>query len=207
MLAKIRKTAHEIALRLQQLRNETGLSIKEMAARLGITGDAYAKNERGLNIPNIETLRRLNQDFDISMDWLLFERGPMLYNEKGKRELELEKRVEEMTAAEAGLSNETAALRQEVEDLKSQLAEEYQKQELLREEQTNSLEMNPEVRELLDYMKKDKVFFHRLMLNFEDFKHRQKEIDLTAANPDHPVSSMQFQEPPEAGEGIIPDPE
>jgi DNA-binding XRE family transcriptional regulator len=51
-----KKIVQEIATRLQEARQQAGLSIKEMAARLGVTRDGYAKNEKGMNILNIESL-------------------------------------------------------------------------------------------------------------------------------------------------------
>ena len=220
MYAKDKKIVQEIALRLQEVRQQTGLSIKEMAAQLGVTRDGYAKNERGQNILNIDSLKRLGQKFNISMDWLLFNRGPSQYKEKGKREQELEIMVDEMTRAETGLRSEAAAMQQEVEELKrrleiyrqeeseaielkgeveglkSRLAEEYKKQEMARQEGAKVLEMNPEVRELLDYMAQDPVFYHRLMLNFQEFRTQQKKIDATTD-----VSLDISREPPKAEEG------
>jgi transcriptional regulator with XRE-family HTH domain len=68
--------------------------MREMAVRLHITPGAYSKNERGLNFPGLDTLRCLTRDFDISMDWLIFEKSPMYNKEKEQREKELEQTVE-----------------------------------------------------------------------------------------------------------------
>ena len=42
-----------------------------MAQRLGLKQKTYYKNEVGLALPCIETLPRLQNEFDISMDWLI----------------------------------------------------------------------------------------------------------------------------------------
>ena len=39
--------------------------------------------ERGDTLPSIDSLYRLSKNFDISMDWLLFNRGPVHYADKG----------------------------------------------------------------------------------------------------------------------------
>ncbi|UCH95726.1 MAG: helix-turn-helix transcriptional regulator [Candidatus Aminicenantes bacterium] len=64
----------------QKLREQAGLSTREMAARMGMTHGGYSKNERGINFPGLDTLQRLSRDFDISMDWLIFNKGPMHYH-------------------------------------------------------------------------------------------------------------------------------
>lgn len=71
-----------------------------MATRLGITPGAYRKYETGKNFPFRNTLKRLADDFNISMDWLFFNKGPMYYKEKGQKEKELEEErmnLEKMT--------------------------------------------------------------------------------------------------------------
>ncbi len=65
-----------IGAKLKKLRKAAGYSQREMGAHLGLTGSSYNKNEKGLTFPNINTLRRLSETFAVSMDWLLFEKGP-----------------------------------------------------------------------------------------------------------------------------------
>jgi len=55
-----------------------------MAAHFGITKNGYERNERGETLPGIDTLNRLSKNFDISMDWFLFNKGPMDYKPKSK---------------------------------------------------------------------------------------------------------------------------
>ena len=63
--------------RLRQLRRQLDLSPGEMAQRMGVQVAAYYKNESGETIPGVTSLHRLHRDFGISMDWLLFDCGPM----------------------------------------------------------------------------------------------------------------------------------
>ena len=72
----------QIGDRLESLRQQLKLSKDDMAAHCGLTANGYAKNERGNTLPGVDTLSRLSKNFDISMDWLLFDRGPIHYAHK-----------------------------------------------------------------------------------------------------------------------------
>lgn len=81
---KILKGKHlfEIGQRLNTIRNEAGLTRRMMALKLGIHKKSYYKHECGVSLPCFETLHRLQTEFDISMDWLLFKNGPIHTKEK-----------------------------------------------------------------------------------------------------------------------------
>lgn len=68
--------------RLIRLRQHLKYSLEEMARKLGLSKSGYYKNEGGLSFPGLETLDCLQRDYDISMDWLMFEKGPMHYQAK-----------------------------------------------------------------------------------------------------------------------------
>jgi len=108
-----RKTIlQEIAARLKNLREQLKYSRGEMAAHFGITKNGYERNERGETLPGIDTLNRLSKNFDISMDWFLFNKGPMYYKEKEHKE---EK------PAEKNASETLLALQEVVPDVKELL--------------------------------------------------------------------------------------
>jgi len=88
--------SNAVALRLKAIREQIGCTPVQMAARLGITPGAYNKNETGRNFPFRNTLKRLAEDFNISMDWLFFNKGSMYYSEKGQREKELDEKQKEL---------------------------------------------------------------------------------------------------------------
>jgi len=75
-------------LRLRKIREQLRFSRVEMAARMGIKSVSYYKNENGETFPGLRSLDRLQKDFDISMDWFIFNKGTMLFNERlpGKKE-------------------------------------------------------------------------------------------------------------------------
>jgi transcriptional regulator with XRE-family HTH domain len=69
--------------RLKEIRSHLDLTKLEMARKLGVDKASYYKNEYGKTFPSMASLKLLQKDHDISMDWLLFEKGPMFYREKG----------------------------------------------------------------------------------------------------------------------------
>jgi transcriptional regulator with XRE-family HTH domain len=165
-----KKIKQAVGLRLKAIREQVGCTMREMAVRLHITSGAYSKNERGLNFPGLDTLKCLARDFDISMDWLIFEKGPMYNKEKEQREKELEQTVET-------LKQTVQTLEQNLEGLKGQLEEERKKQEKAAQARATAIEMNPEVKELLDNLERDPIFYHKLMLNFQEHKLEKKEFE------------------------------
>jgi transcriptional regulator with XRE-family HTH domain len=138
-------TSNPVALRLKAIRQQTGCTPAQMAARLGITPGAYNKYESGKNFPFRNTLKRLADDFNISMDWLFFHKGPMYYKDKGQREKELEEEVKKLTA-------ELEVERKNLEKLAQKKA------------------ASPEVKELLDYMEQTPIFYHKIMLYFREYQ-------------------------------------
>jgi transcriptional regulator with XRE-family HTH domain len=57
--------------KLKRCREESGLSQEDIAARLHITRQAVSKWERGINEPDIETIVRLSDIYDVTIDQLL----------------------------------------------------------------------------------------------------------------------------------------
>jgi transcriptional regulator with XRE-family HTH domain len=82
MVKDSRGIAQNIGARLRRLRNQHNYTRPEMAAELGIHRTAYYKNETGETFPGSNTLYRLQKHFNISIDWLLFNKGPMHFKDK-----------------------------------------------------------------------------------------------------------------------------
>jgi transcriptional regulator with XRE-family HTH domain len=133
--------------------------MKEMAARLGITFSGYYKNEHAETLPSVSSLKRLSDDFHISMDWLFFNKGPMHYEEKTKKEMELEQEVNKLTAE----------LNQERKNLHTECKK--RDLELMKlQEKTTFIDSRPEMLELLEYIEKVPIFYHKLMVFFQEYK-------------------------------------
>ncbi|MCP5052789.1 MAG: helix-turn-helix transcriptional regulator [bacterium] len=68
--------------RLKQVRHRLKYGRQEMASVLGLKISGYYKNETNETFPSQRTLYRLQRDYDISMDWLMFNKGPMIFKQK-----------------------------------------------------------------------------------------------------------------------------
>jgi len=61
----------KFAERLKELREEAGLSMRQLSAKIGFTDVAIGKWEKGLQVPNIDTLNVFADFFGVSADYLL----------------------------------------------------------------------------------------------------------------------------------------
>ncbi|UCH95097.1 MAG: helix-turn-helix transcriptional regulator [Candidatus Aminicenantes bacterium] len=93
-----RKILQGIGSKLKKLRKQLNYSRPKMAACFGVSMTGYGKNERGDTLPKLGTLIRLAEDFDISLDWLIMNKGTMYYKEKEPEKL-IEKETKEKTAS------------------------------------------------------------------------------------------------------------
>ena len=146
MRSKKKAPVKAIGARLQKVREEAGYSRNQMAARIGITANGYGKNETGLNIPCLESLHYLSETSGISMDWLFFNKGPVRFSEKSRREKELELEVAEL------------------------------KRKHEQHERVSALAVKPEVGALLEHMERSPVLYHEILLYFQKFKGEDKEL-------------------------------
>ncbi len=164
MASKRETELQAIGARLKKVREGAGYNQKQMAANVGLTPSAYSKIEHGLHFPGIASLRRLSEKNDISMDWLLFDKGAMYLKENEKQKKELEKAVE--------------ALTREVDQLKHDLETERKGQK------DSHMDMNFEVKELLGYMERVPMLYHEILLHFQKFKVEHKELLEASLNPE-----------------------
>ena len=58
-------------LRIKQLRQEKGLKQDELAKEFGIAQQTISNYEKGIREPDIATLKKLADFFDVSLDFLL----------------------------------------------------------------------------------------------------------------------------------------
>lgn len=81
--------------RLKDIRKEQGLLQKDLAAHLGITQQAYANYESGKREPDYDTLAKLADIFNVSVDYLLGRTDdPTPPNIKKERSPEEKRRLE-----------------------------------------------------------------------------------------------------------------
>ncbi len=77
-----KKETARLADRFKKIRRLYQMTQEKMAVRVGVTRTTYTRYEAGELLPGRYTLIKLANDFHISMDWLLLNKGPMLYKEK-----------------------------------------------------------------------------------------------------------------------------
>jgi len=138
----------EVGKRLKKIRLELKYSKKQMAQRLGVNLNSYYKNENGTSFPWLYSLYRLHKDIGISMDWLIFDYGPMYLKEKepgkpAKEELVKELAIKAEQAKEAGQ-----------EGVKKPWWEETM----------------PDAKDLLEYMAQDPLFRYKVFVYLYKYK-------------------------------------
>ena len=72
----------KLADKLKKIRHAQKLDVNSMATKLRIDKSTYHRNERGLSLPEALTLYSLGENFNISLDWLIREKGPMYFTEE-----------------------------------------------------------------------------------------------------------------------------
>ncbi len=81
MARKNDKLLTKIGQRFEKVRLDLGLSPIDMAETLDIQSSGYQKNEKGQTTPSLKTLGNMLKKYDISMNWLLFNKGPVKMEE------------------------------------------------------------------------------------------------------------------------------
>ena len=80
-------------MKLKTLREQTGLSQKEIAQRIGIEYQNYNKYELGINEPSVDTLKQIADYYGVSLDYLcehtMKESDFSYLNEKQKNIMEI----------------------------------------------------------------------------------------------------------------------
>lgn len=62
--------------RIKELREETGLSTRAFASRIGVSSSSISKLENGENNPSERTIRLLCSEFHVRREWLLTGEEP-----------------------------------------------------------------------------------------------------------------------------------
>ena len=86
--SKRKKLAVEIGSRLKVMRKALNISQERMAANFGVSRTTYTNNEVGKTFPGLHALKVLADSFEVSMDWLICSRGPMLYGDRMEQKQE-----------------------------------------------------------------------------------------------------------------------
>ena len=150
-----KRILQEAGDKLTQLRKKFNYSRDQMAGHFGVSRNAYYKNEVGMALPALPTLYRLAMENNLSMDWFLFSRGPMYYDEKEKtgeiEELKKQLEIEQTKQLEKEAGNEKKTLRAAVD-------------------------MKPEMKELVEHMEAVPLLYHEILAFFQRFKIDNKAV-------------------------------
>jgi transcriptional regulator with XRE-family HTH domain len=84
MANREKELRQEISTRFRRMRKALGRTQDHIADRLGVIRQTYSRYETGKLVPGISTMELLAKRFNISLDWLLVNRGPVFYQEKTK---------------------------------------------------------------------------------------------------------------------------
>ncbi len=107
---KIKNTPYKASVgnRLEMLRNQLGLDVKMMAARLSVSKWTYMTYRKGDRIPPLANLAGLIKAHNISLDWLFTGRGNMFFLDvKQESERAAKEAIEAMEAERAEKLSDT----------------------------------------------------------------------------------------------------
>ncbi len=81
-----RSVLREIGSKLRTFRETLKLKVSEMADGIGNERSGYIRYEQGKTPAKLMTLYKLAEKYDLSLDWLIRNKGPMYYKEKEIKE-------------------------------------------------------------------------------------------------------------------------
>ncbi len=140
--------------RLKRIRQSLNLTKAEMGRRLLLNDKSYYKYETDERCPNTKTLKHFSQEYNISMDWLMFGIGGMYLNVDENRRQQETALVETRAKMQDALDQQAAT----------------EKRLLEAESKIKALTLKPEISELVDSMEKMPVLHHEIMAYFQRFK-------------------------------------
>ncbi|MCP5048714.1 MAG: helix-turn-helix transcriptional regulator [bacterium] len=79
---KHKERAYEVGQRVKKIRRSRGYNGLHMAETLGVNRTNYYRIENGRALPRLITLINLAQSLNISLDWLILNRGEMHCEQK-----------------------------------------------------------------------------------------------------------------------------
>ncbi len=81
-----RSVLRETGSKLRTFRETLKLKVSEMADGIGNERTGYIRYEQGKTPAKLMTLYKLAEKYDLSLDWLIRNKGPMYYKEKEMKE-------------------------------------------------------------------------------------------------------------------------
>jgi transcriptional regulator with XRE-family HTH domain len=76
---KRKDLAKQIAVKLLKIRQSLHYSTSNIAYKIGITRGSYRRNENSETLPDTFVLYKMARNLNISLDWLIGNKGTMFY--------------------------------------------------------------------------------------------------------------------------------
>jgi transcriptional regulator with XRE-family HTH domain len=150
----------DIKSRFMAIRKERKLTRPQMASELNVSNNNYNKYESGLYFPSFKTLAILTEKFDISVDWLIYNKGAMHFStiEKALREnKQLKQDLEEASFREEASARSGA--------------------------QDAEIVTDPEIKELIRYLEDNPLFKYQLLIYFHRHKQGGQKTEEAETSP------------------------
>jgi transcriptional regulator with XRE-family HTH domain len=130
---------------MRAIRTEKGLTVKELSTQLGVGPNDYRKYESAVYTPPVHIQVMLAQKYNISMDWLILDKGPMYRDqiETALRQSEKFKKESQPKTVQAG-----------GEDVPSDAV----------------VVTSPEIKDLVRFMEENPVYKFQLLSDFYKYK-------------------------------------
>ncbi|MCP4215487.1 MAG: helix-turn-helix transcriptional regulator [bacterium] len=198
-MADKKRTDYKAAVggRLEQLRKHLSFDAKTMVYRMRISEWSYRQYKQGNHLPGLPSLRSLVKEFNLSLDWLFYGKGPMIFRDdsevsraahealeaeraKFKETLEKMKAAEaERNAAEADrkaaeAEKKAAEAEKKVAEAKSIAAEEEKNRQILQARQNDPFYR--EMQEMKYIMQWVPAVRHTVMGFYQKVKEEQKDL-------------------------------
>ncbi|MCP5109080.1 MAG: helix-turn-helix transcriptional regulator [bacterium] len=148
-----------IASRVKTIRKQNNLSTIKMAEELGVCISGYRKCERAENGPSQQSQILLAEKYDVSLDWLLLNKGPMHFSD-------IEKAIVE-----------NKQLKQEKQQIMAKMEEKGNREPVIPPDAV--VVTAPEIKELLQFMEDNPLFKFQLLAHLYRFKQEgQNPVEL-----------------------------
>ncbi|NIM11786.1 MAG: hypothetical protein GTO45_06675 [Candidatus Aminicenantes bacterium] len=144
------KLLREIGMRLRQVRRRFNLRQADMALQSDCKRTTYVKNESGETFPGALAFRRWADGLNISLDWLICDRGSMVY--KPKEQIKEDTREKKEKETPKALVVPKAV------------------------EEKEDITLSDDVRELLEHMEQVPLLYFEVLAFFHRFKLKYREL-------------------------------
>lgn len=151
----------DVAHKLRTVRLSQNLTVSQMAGRLALHPSTYKRNEKSKTSPDLLSLYTLAERMDVSLDWLICDRGEMLYTEKEEIKEEIPQPEPAPDTGELTGAEEAPEIPEEPEEEEIEQSPDPQRED---------------VREVLEAMEQIPLLRYEVLVLYHKFKKENKEM-------------------------------